>query len=109
MTADIQPKDPDFITTEFLALLLRQIECVYRENTDDYASIHALDIAIAAIAADEKLDERSAETILENMAALADWMLAGNSEFSPAIRARLEAIRNTHPDFAEPPTTRVAS
>ena len=107
MTADRQPRE--YGAGEFLALLLRQIECVYRENTDDYASMHALDIAIAAIAADEKLDERSAETILENMAALADWMLAGNSEFSPAIRARLEAIRDTHPDFAEPKITGVAS
>ena len=99
----------DYGAGEFLALLLRQIVQVYDENTDDWASIHALDIAIAAIAADEKLDERSAETILENMAALAGWMLAGNSEFSPAIRARLEAIRDTHPDFAEPKITGVAS
>jgi hypothetical protein len=89
------------ITTEFLALLLQQI-AVYRDNTDDFASIYALDIAIAAIDAD---DERSAETILENMSHLADCMLR-NSGFSPLTRARLETISGTHPDFAErPPRT----
>jgi hypothetical protein len=93
------------ITTEFLALLLEQIEMVYRNNTDDFCSMYALDIAIAAIDADEKMSEGSAETILENMSHLADCML-GNSGFSPLARARLETIRYTHPDFAErPPRT----
>jgi hypothetical protein len=107
MIADTQPKDPNFITTEFLALLLNQIETVYRENSDDFASIHALNLPIAAIEADEKMNERSAETILEEMALLADWMLG--SEFSPASRARLEAIRASHPEWDEPETTKVAS
>jgi aerobic-type carbon monoxide dehydrogenase small subunit (CoxS/CutS family) len=97
--------DTTIITIEFLALLLQQIEAVYRHNTNDFCSICALDLAIAAIEADENMNERSAETILENMSHLAHCML-GNSGFSPAIRARLETIRYTHPDFAErPPRT----
>ena len=103
-----QPRD--YGAGEFLAMLLAQIETVYRENTDDYASMHALDIAIAAIEADEKMDEESAKKILEYMSLLADWMLGGEgSELSPAIHARLATIRGTHPDFAEPATTGVAS
>ena len=97
------------ITTEFLALLLDQIETVYRDNTDDWTSIHALNIAIAAIEADKKMDERSAETILEEMSLLAGWILASNSKFSPAICARLAKIRTTHPDFAEPASKGAAS
>jgi len=103
-----QSKDPNYITTEFLVMLLRQIWQVYYDNTEDWAAMHALDIVTAAIEADEKMNEESAETVLEYMSHLADWML-GNPEFSPAIRVRLEAIRNTHPDFAEPATTGVAS
>jgi len=100
---DTQSRDPNFVTTEFLALLLNQIETVYRENTDDYASIHALDIAIAAIEADMKWDDKLADALLENMAALASWFL-GWEELSPAIRARFQAISNTHPEFAETAT-----
>jgi len=106
MTADRQPRE--YGAGEFLALLLRQVEELYRENTDDYASIHALDIAIAAIEADEKMSETSADSILEAMAALAAWMLL-DSEFSPDTRARLEAVRDTCPEFAAPAITGVAS
>ena len=98
MTTDTQPRD--YGAGEFLALLLDQIEEVYYDRTEDWTSIHALHIAIAAIGADEKMDEESAETILESMATLADWML-GSSELSPAIRARLETIRDTCPEFAK--------
>ena len=93
---------------EFLALLLKHICQVYSDDTDDFASMYALDIAIAAMEADEKMSEQSAEMILEHMASLAGCLI-GASEFSPAIRARLEVIRNTHPDFAEPASTGVAS
>ena len=106
MTADTQLRD--YGAGEFLALLLAQIEMVYRDYTEDWASMHALGIAIAAIEADEKMNENSAISILEHMARLADWMLR-DSEFSPAIRARLETIRASDPEFAEPATTRVAS
>src|SRR5262245_58711925 len=85
---------------EFLALLLAQIEELYRDNTEDYASMHALDIAIAAIEADEKMNENSAIIILEHMAMLADFMLRDTSELSFNTRARLERIRNTDPEFA---------
>jgi len=88
-------------------MLLSQVEELYRDNTEDYASMHALDIAIVAIEADENLDEKSAKKILEDMSLLADWMLRGISELSLNTRARLETIRNTHPDFAG--TTGVAS
>ena len=91
MTTDTQPRD--YGAGEFLALLLDQIEEVYYDRTEDWTSIHALHIAIAAIG-------ESAETILESMATLADWML-GSSELSPAIRARLETIRDTCPEFAK--------
>jgi hypothetical protein len=90
------------ITTEFLTVLLEQIWQVYSDNTDDFCSMYAIDIAITAIGADEKMNEQSAETILEYMSILADCML-GNSELSPAIRARLEAVRYTNPDFADSP------
>lgn len=84
-----------------LALLLNHICQVYSDETDDWASMHALGIAIAAIEADDNMmNERSAETILDNMSGLAAWML-GRWEFPPAIRARLETIRDTHPDYAE--------
>src|SRR5262249_20824846 len=101
-----QPKE--YGAGEFLALLLRQIEELYRDNTDDFASMYALDIAIAAIEADEKMDEKSADIILAHMAILADLML-NDFEFSPGIRARLEVIRASHPDFAVPAITGVAS
>jgi len=107
MTADIQPKD--FVTTEFLALLLGQVQQVYSDYTEDWLSMHALDIAITAIAADENLDEESAKKILEHMSLIADWMLRGTSELSLNTRARLETIRDTNPDLAEPATTGVAS
>jgi len=90
-------------TTEFLAVLLNQVEELC-DNTEDWASIHALHIAIAAIEADEneKMSETSAEIILEEMSALASWIGSGRSDFSPAIRVRLAAIRDTHPDFGGP-------
>jgi len=90
-------------------MLLSQVEELYRDNTEDYASMHALDIAIVAIEADENLDEKSAKKILEDMSLLADWMLRGISELSLNTRARLETIRDTNPDLAEPATTGVAS
>jgi hypothetical protein len=107
MIAAIEPRE--YGAGEFLALLLRQIGQFYDDNTDDFTSMHALDIAIAAIAADENLDEKSAKKILESMSLLADWMLRVTSELSLNTRARLEAIRDTHPDFGGPATTGVAS
>jgi hypothetical protein len=91
------------ITNEFLAVLLEYIEMVYRENTNDFASIYALDIAITAIKADKEWNEESVEALLENMAALASWIL-GWEILPAAMRARLEAIRDTHPEFAETAT-----
>jgi hypothetical protein len=88
---------------EFLAMLLDLAAELYRDGTGDFASMAALEIATAVIGADENMNEQTAEKILEEMADLAVCMLH-TSELSLDTRARLERIRNTHPDFAEPAT-----
>jgi len=55
------------------------------------------------------LDEDPAEDVLRAMAGTAYFMLnplveEEAKEFSAETRARLERIRDTHPDFAEPAT-----
>jgi len=83
---------------EFLAMLLGLAEELYRDGTEDYASMAALAIATAVIGADENMNEQTAEKILEEMSDLAACMLH-ISELSLDTRARLERIRDTHPEF----------
>jgi hypothetical protein len=49
------------------------------------------------------MSDVTTDAILEQMASLAECMLSERS-LSPDIRTRLEAVKNAHPAFAEPPT-----
>src|SRR6516165_7091893 len=50
-------------------------ESVWLNNTDDFVTIYAVSIAIEAIKADENIDNKRVETILSEMAALANCLL----------------------------------
>jgi hypothetical protein len=64
--------------------------------------IDALNLAlIVAKAPDDHIEDADAGFILDEMAMLADLMLKHDVQRSPEIRARLEAIRLTFPDFAK--------
>ena len=71
------------------------------EDIEDFVSMVALEIALKAINADGKMDERTAESILEYVAHLAGCMLSRAPELSFNTRARLETIRDTDPTFAD--------
>jgi hypothetical protein len=64
-------------------------------------TIYAVSIAIEAIKADENIDNKRVETILSEMAALANCLLH-TSNLTDDNRARLTKIRDTSPEFVEP-------
>lgn len=95
---------PSCVTTNFLSLLLKQIQKVYLDNTDDFVAIYALRIAIEAINADEKIRSETAEHIADEMAMLANCMLSENAGLTSAVRERLAKISKSNSKSAEPAT-----
>jgi len=71
------------------------------EDVEDYVSWAALEIALTAIAADGKINEQSAESILEYMTYLAACMLSRAPELSLNTRDCLETIRDMNGMWAD--------
>jgi hypothetical protein len=101
------PYNPE--TWEFmkrgLSTILNYAATFYDDHDEDVAW-SAMEIAAKIVKADG-LDEGTAKALISDIGELAQFMLEadGAGGWDPALRARLEAIKDSNPDLAEPATT----